>query len=222
MFNKAIEWGNAKENPIKKIKLFKENNERVRFLEKEEIGRLLEVCDHYLKQIVITALNTGMRKGELFNLKWSDVDFRNNLIFVNKTKNKERRIIPMNTALRKTLINMREHSTSESVFPNKGIRNRFEKALRCAIIKNFRFHDLRHTFASHLIMSGIDLMTVRELLGHKSIKMTMRYAHLSQDHKTRAMEIFGQAMDTIWTPKAQSRISEKFEFYQPVENEVVV
>jgi len=102
--------------------------------------------------------------------------------------------------LMKVFSNIRERSDSELIFPKKSIRIEFEKALKCAIIQNFRFHDLRHTFASHLVMKGVDLMTVKELLGHKTIKMTLRYAHLSKNHKMNAVERIGSMMDTIWTP----------------------
>ena len=104
---------------------------------------------------------------------------------------------------------MRERSINEYVFPDRNIRARFPNALRDATIKNFRFHDLRHTFASHLVMNGVDLIAVKELLGHKSIKMTMKYAHLSQSHKNRAVDVLGNVMDTIWTQSsiAQPRVT---------------
>ena len=79
------------------------------------------------------------------------------------------------------------------------IKTGFTKALKRAGIDDFRFHDLRHTFASHLVMNGVDLSTVKELMGHKSIEMTMRYSHLSKGHKDHAVEQLGQQMDTIWT-----------------------
>ena len=199
MFNKAIVWDKLKVNPLKKIKFFKEDNERVRFLEKEEIGRLLNVSEDYLRYVLITALNTGTRYSELFNIKWTDIDFIRKIIFINKTKNKERRIIPMNSLLERTFLNMKAKASNEFVFPNKNVRIPFEKALKSAKISKFRFHDLRHTFASHLVMSGIDLMTIKELLGHKTIKMTLRYSHLSQNHKAAAVEVLGEKMDNIWT-----------------------
>jgi len=83
------------------------------------------------------------------------------------------------------------------------VRKSFFTVLKKAGIINFRFHDLRHTFASHLVMLGIDLKTVQELMGHKSIEMTLRYSHLSPDHKARAVEVFGRQMDTIWSPEVK-------------------
>lgn len=225
MYNKALQWGNVKHTPIKNIKLFKENNERVRFLEKDEMVRLLQACDElgyvYLKRAIITALNTGLRKSELFGLKWSEVDINKKFIFVNRSKNHERRVIPMNEILVKTLINIKEHFTNEYVFSGKGIRKRFEKVLRYAIIKNFKWHDLRHTFASYLVMSGVDLVTVKELLGHKSLSMTMRYAHLSQSHKTRAMANFGEKMDTIWTLGKKAEQNKKIDISQVLDRKAL-
>jgi len=86
----------------------------------------------------------------------------------------------------------------------RNIRKSFFTAMRKAGIIGFRFHDLRHTFASHLVMSGVDLNTVRELLGHKSLEMTLRYSHLSPDHKRSAVDILNRQMDTIWTPEAKA------------------
>jgi len=184
-------------------------------LEKEEITKLVEACPEYMKSIVIVALNTGMRRGELLKLKWNDIDFRNRIIYILETKNNEIRKIPMNNVTFKTLLKVRKNPKSPYVFckkdgsPYKDIRESFKKALKKAGIQNFRFHDLRHTFASHLVMAGVDLKTVQELLGHKTFTMTLRYSHLSPDHKRRAVDILGRRMDTIWTPgqKREERIS---------------
>jgi len=224
MLYKAIEWGYLKENPFKKVKLYKTDNRRLRFLEKEEIERLLKASAPHIERIILFALNTGMRMGEIFDLQWSGVDFRNNLIYIHKTKNKEKRIIPMNTVVKKLLINIKEHSLSEYVFCTKEggrfvcIRNGFTKALKRAGITDFRFHDLRHTFASHLVMKGVDLNTIKELLGHKNYEMTLRYAHLSQDHKAKAVEVLGQEMDTIWTPVAKADNDDILYFPKEIEN----
>jgi integrase len=138
-----------------------------------------------------------MRLGEIFSLKWDCVDFNRGIVTVLKTKNDEFRNIPMNSVLTKELGNVRLHSTSEYVFPRQNgemhtsIRYGWEKALRKARITGFRFHDLRHTFASNLIIAGADLVTVKELFGHKTIAMTMRFAHLNQEHKKKAVELLG-------------------------------
>jgi len=193
MFNRAIEWGKAKENPVKKIKMLKENNKRLRYLEKEECGRLIAACLPHQQPIVITALNTGMRRGEILSLKWENVDLVRGIIYVLDTKNGEKREIPINRKLKEALSAI-EHNgqyvfSKTSGMSYKDIRNGFNVALQTCGIENFRFHDLRHTFASHLVMAGIDLNTVRELLGHKSLAMTLRYSHLSPEHKRKAVEV---------------------------------
>jgi len=156
----------------------------------------LSNCSGYLRDIVLVALNTGMRKGEIFNLKWQDVDLDLRMIHVSDSKNYEARDIPMNDILYKTLKALREKAEEgqEYVFVNPktgrpyDLKRSFKTALKRAGIEDFTFHDLRHTFASHLVMNGVDLMTVKELLGHKDIKMTMRYSHLSPDHKRVAVK----------------------------------
>jgi len=206
IFSKPKEWGKINDNPIATAKLFRVDNKRVRYLEKEEIARLLTVSSGYLKPIIVVALNTGMRKGEILHLKWSDIDLENQIIHITDTKNREVREIPMNEVATRTVLGIKKNPRGPYVFckkdgtPYKDVRDGFTNALERAAIRNFRFHDLRHTFASHLVMAGIDLKTVQELLGHKTFDMTLRYSHLSPDHKRRAAEVLGRRMDTIWTP----------------------
>jgi integrase len=202
MFVKALEWGKALENPVRYQKPLRVNNRRLRYLSHEEIGQLLDIADDTLSLILITALHTGPRRGELFALTWQDVDFKLGIIRIVHAKNGERREIPMTDTLHSTLQQLPKHLGSDHVFPGKtgqglvDIRKRFYRALREAKIEGFVFHDLRHTFASHLMMAGVDLMTVKEFLGHKDIKMTLRYAHLAPDYKRAAIGRLDTYMDT--------------------------
>ena len=129
-----------------------------------------------------------------------------------ETKNGEDRYIAMNQAVKNVLALVRKHPESAYIFCSKkgfpyNFRKTFETALTNADIKDFRFHDLRHTYASHLVMSGVDLNTTRELLGHKSLNMTLRYSHLSQNHKMRAVELLDRRFDTSQTPQTNSEES---------------
>ncbi len=179
---------------VRKVKQLEENNKRLRYLTIEELQRLLGCCSPHLKPIVLVSVNTGMRKGEILNLKWNQVDLRHNFILLDKTKNGERREIPINSTLKELFASMPRSLESECVFVDKNgkpygnIKRGFHTALKKAGIRDFHFHDLRHTFASHLVMTGVDLPSVKELLGHKSLTMTLRYAHLSPGHKRKAVE----------------------------------
>ena len=207
MFTKAVDWDMVEEGILKrvrKVKLLEESNKRLRYLSKEECQALINFCAPHLKPIVITALNTGMRKGEILNLKWDSVDLRQGFILLEEkdTKNAERKEIPINETLRQTLQGLIRRLDIPYVFygpetgkPYKEVKTSFKTALRKARIRDFRFHDLRHTFASHLIMAGIDLTTVKELLGHKTITMTLRYAHLAPSHKVRAVDILDNTIN---------------------------
>jgi integrase len=145
---------------------------------------------------VITALNTGMRKSEIFHLTWDRVDLKNRIILLDKTKNGERREIHINGTLLNTFSGIIRRLDCKFVFynpktlkPFDNVKRSFGTALRKSHILDFHFHDLRHTFASWLVMAGVDLTTVKELLGHKDIKMTLRYAHLAPAHIRKAVEI---------------------------------
>ena len=198
ILSKALEWELVERNPFSmgKSLLLKENNQRIRYLTEEEIGQLLTECatkDH-LRRLVVCALNTGMRKGEILSLRWNQI--RNGFIYLEKTKTNERREIPVNEPMEALFKEIRKEQglTSEYVFTYakrtfSRIDRAFHGALNRAGIEDFKFHDLRHTFASHLVMKGASLKEVQELLGHKTMTMTLRYAHLSQDHKKKAVSL---------------------------------
>lgn len=162
------------------------------------------LVDH-LKPICIVAMNTGMRRGEIFQLEWDSVDFKLKQIKVKaaSAKSGKSRDIPMNDEVLQTLLTWRNETESESlVFPSpvtgevlNNIKKSWNGLMRLSEIKDFRFHDLRHHFASRLVMAGVDLNTVRELLGHSSIDMTLRYAHLAPEHKAAAVALLGREND---------------------------
>lgn len=201
MFTMAIKWVYVKTNPVKEVRLLKEPPGRLRYLKPEEAKALLAVCAGHIRPIVVTALNTGMRKGELLKLKWADVDLNNRKITVINAKNNESRVIPINKTLYQELFSLSERSTGDYVFSDKNdrpygdVKKSFLTALKSAKIEDFRFHDLRHTFGSYLVMQGVDVKTVQQVMGHKDIRMTMRYAHLSPRYVQKAVE----KLDNIWT-----------------------
>jgi integrase len=210
--NMAIKWKKAQGNPVREVKFLKEPKEKDRILLEEEEVRLLEAIRtghkaKHLEPIIITALNSGMRKGEILNLKWSNVDFKNGLVIVEGTKNGEIRKIPMNKKLTETLEGAKKISKSDYVFSENGkpytdVKTGWWTALKRAGIEGFTFHGLRHTFGSRLGMAGVDLRTIQELMGHKDIKMTMRYSHPTPEHKRRAVEIFDKMSPSNFTTQA--------------------
>jgi integrase len=174
----------------------------VRYLSGGEENRLRKALDDratyadHLKPIVLLALNTGMRRGELFSLAWESVDMGQASLAVtgSTAKSGKTRHIPLNAEALAVLKSWHKHTDGAGLifkshtgerFDN--IKKSFATTLRAANIQNFRFHDTRHSFASKLVMAGVDLNTVRELLGHADIKMTLRYAHLAPEHKAAAV-----------------------------------
>ncbi len=203
MFSKAVDWEMVEAELLKKlrrVKQFKEQS-RLRYLTAEEARGLVSVCDEHLRPIVITALLTGMRRGEILNLRWDHLDMRHDFILLDKTKNGERREIPINATLKTLFQKLPRRIDCPYVFhdpktlkPYGEVKHSFSTAVNRAGIKDFHFHDLRHTYASLAIMSGeIDITTLKTLLGHKDIKMTLRYAHLAPAHNRKAARV----MDTV-------------------------
>lgn len=175
MFTKAVEWDMVESEALKrvrKVKLLQDDSKRLRYLSKDECQSLINVCQGTTRAIVITALNTGMRKGEILNLKWDNVDLKHGFILLDRTKNGDRREIPINDTTRQTLQSLTRRLDIPYVFFDsvtgkayQDVKRSFNTALRKAGIKDFHFHDLRHTFASHLVMAGVDITTVKELFG---------------------------------------------------------
>ncbi len=199
VFEMGIKWGIAVANPVKKVDRPPVGKGRERFLSREELDRLLEAAQYsknpYLHAMILLAVSTGIRRGELLRLTWEDVDLQKGHLRLMNTKTKEHRGIPLKHMALQELRAIWLSSTKDSsyIFPRKdGSANRdltkaFHNALERAHIKDFSFHDLRHTAASYLVMSGASLSDVAAILGHKTLQMVKRYAHLSSDHLAEAL-----------------------------------
>ena len=197
--SKAVEWKllrKAFREDLTAIKKYQEPDGRLRYLSGEaEADRLLQACEPWLKPIVLTALHTGMRKGELLGLTWDCVDMTHGFIRLKQTKNGKARALPFNETLWGLFSGLRTRQDVAWVFHDSAghrwndVRHGFERACEAAGLTDFHFHDLRHTFASWLVMKGVPLATISTLLGHTSPAMTLRYAHLSPRHLTSAVRV---------------------------------
>jgi len=199
--------GHDGENPVKDVGFFQEPQLVMEILDKEESTRLINAAKDYLKPIIITALNTAMRRGELFNLRWNDVDFIEHYIFVKKTKSGFMRKIPMNDLVTETLKNIKRESEFVFCSPRTGGRltavgDSFKAACRKAGVPDLRFHDLRHTAATYMVTGGVDLATVSQILGHSDIKMTMKYAHPTPENKRNAVNVLA----SIFRPEEKKEV----------------
>jgi integrase len=205
LFNKAILWGYLHDNPAQEVDKLRVKQKSIRFLTVDEIGKLLSTSPEYIRPVLLTAIHAGLRKSELFRLEWDDIGFDRGYISVrNKkgahTKNYKNREIPMTAELTQTLSTLKLSNgiIHSRIFlkrdgtPHGGeIRKTILKCIKLAGIKLFTLHDLRHTFASHLVMDGVDLPTVKELMGHANISTTMIYAHLAPEHLNSAIQRLG-------------------------------
>lgn len=191
IFSIAIDNGMNIQNPCRRVRLLRMDNQRNRYLSEEEEARLMSILVErraHLRSIVILALHTGMRRGEILGLRWNQIDFARGLILVQRTKSGRDRIIPMNSTIRETLTAIGQLAQGDQVFPINDVKRSFAYACVKAKITDFRFHDLRHTAATRLADRGADAFQIAAILGHSSIQMTARYTHATSDGLRRVME----------------------------------
>lgn len=197
------EWGWLEDSPTRKVTKPREPRGRVRYLDQHERERLLQSCHEsknpYLYTVVVIAISTGMRRSEILNLTWADIDLAKGRIVLHETKNGERRVVPL---VGLALELLRKHESSRRVDtvlvfpaireqkPQKAVdlRGAWEAAIKKSAIFDFKFHDLRHSCASYLAMNGASLAEIGELLGHKNLQVTKRYSHLSEVHTAGVVE----------------------------------
>ncbi|BCA54652.1 integrase [Nitrospira sp. KM1] len=193
-FNRARRLGLVKENPACLVRPPKVNNVLVRYLTHEQETTLLAYLPKKYRPLIVMALNTGLRQGELLRLTWADIDWNVGVLTIHETKAGERRRAPMNSTVVGLLSDLKPASKEDGpvkhVFPfdARYVRRVFEDAVKAAGLTPFRFHDLRHTFASRLAMQGANDRTLMALGGWKSPAMLSRYAHLSPTHLWKAVE----------------------------------
>ncbi|HUX45118.1 MAG TPA: site-specific integrase [Terracidiphilus sp.] len=248
VFREGMRAGKITVNPARLIRRSKESLGRVRFLSYEEEaklrkaiaatlpGRIKDEGESAFAQLDV-ALHTGMRKSEQFTATWDQVDLERGFIYLSMTKNGADRFVTLNSAAVQVLRRLQErhkrlglppestlfHSKRDGLIKNP--RKWFATALEQAKIKGVTWHTLRHTFASRLVMAGVDLKTVQELMGHKTIAMTARYAHLAPTHKLQALEtlvrpgsVSVQSGYKLATNAKRSRRTEKLNSFQLVES----
>jgi integrase len=196
LLSTAVAWKKLKTNPIAGVKQLKEPPGRVRFLMQQEADKLLDCCPpepHPLRDIILFALNTGCRRSEILNLHWSMVKLPQRVALLPNSKTNTVRIIHLN----RTVCEMLESLPSREGYvfagkdgqPIKDIKRSFHTACRKAGLIDYRLHDCRHSFASHLVMAGVPARVIQELLGHASPSMTARYSHLQSGQLQQAVAL---------------------------------
>jgi integrase len=197
------DWQLVRQSPFEFFRVPNVNNHRVRFLEEGQMKKLLLQCPGWLRSMVVLASSTGMRRGNILGLTWSQVDLEKRLIHLDRTKNGYRLTLPLTDTPLRALEEIRKgkvvHLTCPYVFHRDGtpyspwmVTMAFRRACKRAGIADFRFHDLRHDFASRLVQKGNELYVVQHLLGHRDGRMTQRYAHLRIDDLRDAVETLEQ------------------------------
>jgi len=200
----SVEWEVIPFNPAQGMKSPRVPAGRVRYLQPPEFGVLLRQCPAWLRPIVGLAVSTGMRRSEILNLRWLDVDLQNKRVLLPQTKNGEGRVVYLNQTagmVLKSLPVPEGVKGTDRVFHGLGpeqVGMSFKRACNRAKIEDFRFHDLRHTAPSWLRMKGADIHTVAQLLGRKDLRMAARYQHLSPallaDAVAQPDGVFGQSV----------------------------
>jgi integrase len=199
VFTLAMRNKKVLENPVRLIPMERENNVRVRFLSvDEEVGlraKVRQIAPEREADLDL-ALHMGLRKGEQYSLRWNDVDLINGFLTVVRGKGNKKRHVPLNADARAALAVLRRRADDSGYFCPGGmgkggyraVREWFSAAVRAAGINDFTWHDLRHTFASRLRMGGVELATIKELLGHTTLTMVLRYAHLAPGYLQKAVD----------------------------------
>ncbi len=215
MLAKAVEWGMLDTNPAAAVKPFAVSNQRLRYLSTDELAALeaaaaVDVAT-WLAPAITLAVNLGLRRGELLRLRWRDLRPEQHLAAIEETKSGEPRYVPLNETVEDVLATLPHYGETILAWPwgepIKGttLYAAFQRACTVAEIADCRWHDLRHTFASHCVMAGVDLATVKELLGHHSLEMTIRYSHLAPAHKAAAVAKLAAALTVC--PEATPRVA---------------
>lgn len=214
-YNLAMkEWEWVSDNPVSKVSKEKVNNEIIRWLTPDEERRLLGASPNWLKEIIVFALNTGLRQGEILELIWNQVDLSKKTFTILEQKNKGKDTLPLNkTAMEILIVKDKVRSIKNSLVFYNGNGNRIDKSnlsrafrsvVKKARIEKFRFHDLRHTWATKLIQNGVDIYTVQRLGRWKTIQMVMRYAHHHAESLRSGVEVLDRMPNEISTILAQS------------------
>ena len=204
LFQCAVEWGHVDKNPVKGVPRLKVDDNKWSFLDFEETEKFMAAVPGRWEPVFLCAFRTGMRQGEILGLRWQDIDWKRRVITVRHSLSGEKltppksgrnRDIPISRDLFEMLLSLRNNG-SDFVFcagdggalHRKTLQRPLLTANKNSGVKRIRFHDARHTFASHLVMSGVPIRTVQELLGHADLKMTLRYSHLSPECRQDAIK----------------------------------
>ena len=192
ILNKAVEWEYIKESPMAKYKMLKVDKKPPRALTREEIVRLLSaIDDEHFRLFVAFALYSGCRRNEILSLTWDKIDLENRVIYIEKTKSHHSRYVPISSSLMAVLERLKHFSQVGKLFPRwspNWVTHKFKHYARKAGLPDIRLHDLRHTFATHLVAEGVPLKVLQELLGHQSLTSTLVYAHAMEETKRVAVE----------------------------------
>jgi integrase len=209
------EWNWIKDNPVCKVKMERENNERDRVLSCDEEKRLLSACPQRLGEIILFALNTGAREGEILGLTWQNIDLFRKVVTIRQGKTGQNKTIPLTANIFDLLKNKSKvrHLQYNLVFPSENgtritasnLGRAFREGLKKAKIENFHFPDCRHSFASRLAQAGVDLYVIQKLLGHKDPRMVQRYSHHSVESLRKGIEVLDNLK--LQNEKIQSQIS---------------
>lgn len=226
IFSLAVDYGVIDANPCLKVRKLKNDNLIIRYLSDDEMKRLLAALEKRprLRAIVIVAVFTGMRLGEILSLTWRQVDFSLELIHLTKTKTGRERFVSMTEPVRTELGALQVAKKASTVFvfpsgrldgPQTSVKSSWRKTLSEAEITHFRFHDLRHTAATWLALEGADAFTIANILGHAGPQMSFRYAHATDQVKRRALEKIAER----WRLCSKSVPNEKRQALRPAVND---